>query len=133
MLILECLWAFSQCISNAVRVDPEAINYYAEPFYHLGKVLDHFEAEIDYNELSQDQDRQVGELILLGKSVGKGYINSDNIKKSGFYKKLDESGKLQAAYRTGDLFYLDNDANLCFVGRNDNQIKRSGYRIELQD
>ena len=59
------------CISNAVRVDPEAINYYAEPFYHLGKVLDHFEAEIDYNELSQDQDRQVGELILLGKSVGK--------------------------------------------------------------
>ena len=36
-------------------------------------------------------------------------------------------------YRTGDYGYFDNDGNLYFSGRRDNQVKLHGIRVELGD
>src|SRR6185437_7957504 len=35
-------------------------------------------------------------------------------------------------YKTGDLAKVLSDGSLCYLGRNDAQIKLKGYRIELQ-
>lgn len=64
------------------------------------------------------------EIIIKGKSVFDGYlnINSDKI-----YKENNIN-----VFKTGDLGYIENDY-IYIKGRNDNQIKYKGYRIELDD
>lgn len=64
------------------------------------------------------------EIILKGKSVFGGYLNSNN---GGYY---NEDGI--DCFRTNDIGYIKNN-KLYFKGRLDNQIKYKGYRIELDD
>ena len=64
------------------------------------------------------------EIILKGKSVFGGYLNSNN---GGYY---NEDGI--DCYKTNDMGYII-DNKLYFKGRMDNQIKYKGYRIELDD
>ncbi len=68
---------------------------------------------------------EVGEILITGKSVAKGYLDDNNNSKFIMY-----NGK--KGYLTGDLgFYKDN--KLYFVSRKDTQVKYKGYRIELSD
>ena len=69
-----------------------------------------------------------GEIVVSGDSVGNGYINditSTNI----FFKKINN----ELSYKTGDIGYYTNDGLICFVGREDFQIKVNGYRIEIEE
>lgn len=77
----------------------------------------------------QDEDGQtVGELVITGPSVSKGYLNRPKKTAAVFSGSGDAR-----AYATGDLGYLD-DAGIAFYrGRTDFQIKLNGYRIELEE
>ena len=70
---------------------------------------------------------QVGEIIIAGPSVSKGYINNLEKTQAAFF---DYKG--QPAYHTGDAGKLI-DKMLIYDGRIDFQIKMHGYRIELED
>ncbi|WP_236707129.1 non-ribosomal peptide synthetase, partial [Pseudomonas sp. Leaf129] len=73
----------------------------------------------------------VGEMYIGGMGVARGYLNLAELTNKRFL--LDPfAGKLDARmYKTGDLArYLPN-GNLVFLGRNDDQIKIRGLRIEL--
>jgi len=70
---------------------------------------------------------QNGELVIVGNSVGKGYINMPTATKESFYFN---SASLKS-YKTGDIVYFDEEKNLVFSHRKDRQIKFNGYRIEL--
>ena len=61
---------------------------------------------------------------MVGECVSKGYIGSTKEKKN--YIKF----KNKRAYLTGDLGYIDDKGYLHIVGRKDNTIKISGYRID---
>ncbi|MCR4617965.1 MAG: AMP-binding protein [Lachnospiraceae bacterium] len=74
-----------------------------------------------------------GEIVLKvpenGRLIGvfKGYLGDDNL-----YKEVFRDG----LYHTRDKAILDNDGYYCFMGRNDDVIKSSGYRIgpsEVED
>lgn len=67
-------------------------------------------------------ENEIGEIMIVGKSVGDGYINSDN---KSF---ITYDGK--KAYLTGDKGYCKNGKYYC-IGREDKQVKYNGYRIEL--
>jgi acyl-coenzyme A synthetase/AMP-(fatty) acid ligase len=67
---------------------------------------------------------KVGEICMLGQCVSKGYIGSSKNSKS--YFRLNN----QKAYLTGDLGYLDNQNHLHIIGRKDNTIKISGFRVD---
>jgi len=66
-----------------------------------------------------------GELVISGKQVGAGYINT--LSDAFVYEKGE------VLYKTGDIAYYDNDNNLVIVGRKDTQVNIRGHRIELQE
>jgi amino acid adenylation domain-containing protein/non-ribosomal peptide synthase protein (TIGR01720 family) len=69
-----------------------------------------------------------GELCIAGPTVGKGYLNNVNLTEQKFVMSNRYN---QRYYRTGDYCYWNNDFQLVFSGRIDNQIKIRGYRVEL--
>lgn len=66
----------------------------------------------------------IGEIYVKGECVGNGYINNSEATQ----EKFDLENKI---YRTGDLAKWLPDGNILFIGRNDDQIKYRGYRIDL--
>ena len=71
----------------------------------------------------------IGEILIGGNSVGRGYCNDTQSTNAKFINH-PEFGKV---YRTGDLAKLNLDGTIRFVGRKDNQVKIAGHRIELGD
>ena len=61
-------------------------------------------------------------------NVGQGYLNNETLTNEKFIDNPFGSGKL---YKTGDLAYWREDGQICYVGRNDFQVKINGQRIEL--
>ncbi|KAL5357022.1 hypothetical protein BJX96DRAFT_135429 [Aspergillus floccosus] len=82
----------------------------------------------------------VGELVLEGCNVARGYLNNEEktkeafITSAGWMQHHGVSGVLQIKermYRTGDLVYYNRDGSLSFISRKDTQIKLNGQRVEL--
>lgn len=71
-----------------------------------------------------------GEMYIAGKSVGKGYINNEELTKKSFINDIFSGGIM---YKTGDLARYDSSGNLVYLGRRDSQIKLHGLRIELEE
>ncbi len=69
-----------------------------------------------------------GELTILGDSVGRGYVGLAEMTKEKFF---DYQG--QRAYRSGDIAYWNKDGKIVHCGRNDNQVKLRGLRVELDE
>ena len=69
-----------------------------------------------------------GELLIVGKGVGNGYVNLPEKTSEMF---LDFNGR--KAYRSGDLARFRRDGEIEFFGRLDNQVKLRGLRIELDE
>lgn len=72
-------------------------------------------------------DSKEGELIIVGDHVSIGYFKEEDLNKEKFFI---HNGK--RAFKTGDLAYYENGI-LFYIGRNDDQIKMHGFRIELNE
>ena len=72
-----------------------------------------------------------GELYISGDGVGKGYINKPTENKLHFITNPFE--KKTIMYKTGDIAKWNKTGTIDFLGREDSQIKLSGYRIELKE
>ncbi len=72
-------------------------------------------------------ENQMGELIISGPSVSKGYLNSPEKTAKAFLTTSQQS------YRSGDLATIDANGLIFYKGRTDFQIKLNGYRIELEE
>ncbi len=68
----------------------------------------------------------LGEMVILGEGVGRGYRNRDELTAKCFFRLWD-----RPAYRSGDLARLLPDGEIDFRGRRDNQVKLRGLRVEL--
>ncbi|KAL6229778.1 hypothetical protein BDW75DRAFT_245422 [Aspergillus navahoensis] len=79
----------------------------------------------------------VGELVIEGPMLGRGYINRPDLSAAAFVINLawsqDGSGRSRRFYRTGDLARFNWDGSVVFVGRKDAQVKVHGQRVELGD
>ena len=73
-----------------------------------------------------------GELCIAGVQIALGYWKREDLTKEKFvdnpFKTCNENAKM---YRTGDLARWNENGELEYVGRIDNQIKLRGFRIEL--
>ncbi|KAL2183691.1 non-ribosomal peptide synthetase [Thermothelomyces heterothallicus CBS 203.75] len=83
----------------------------------------------------------VGELVVEGRLVARGYLNNkEQTEKSfiqspewknlpGFPRSMWRDGNRM--YRTGDLVRYNSDGSVSYISRKDTQIKLNGRRIEL--
>ncbi|KAH7330545.1 nonribosomal peptide synthetase [Rhexocercosporidium sp. MPI-PUGE-AT-0058] len=82
----------------------------------------------------------VGELVIEGVTVGRGYLNDAAKTAAAFITdpawllkgalNRAQGGRRGRLYKTGDLVELNEDGSLTYIGRKDFQIKLRGQRIE---
>lgn len=88
----------------------------------IGFILDENQKELPTGEK--------GELCIAGDQVTQGYWKNDEKNASSFFY-LEVNGEMLRFYHTGDLCYKDDDGDIMYSGRMDNQVKIQGFRIEL--
>jgi amino acid adenylation domain-containing protein len=76
---------------------------------------------------------EVGELLIRGGVVMKGYWGQPEKTANGFYRRKVFGQVEDLFYRTGDLVQLEANGNYRYLGRKDRQIKTRGYRVELDE
>jgi thioesterase domain-containing protein len=72
-----------------------------------------------------------GELCLGGVGLARGYLGRSGLTAEKFIPNPFANGK--RLYKTGDLARYLQDGSLDFLGREDDQVKVHGYRIELSE
>ncbi|MEN4012626.1 MAG: amino acid adenylation domain-containing protein [Bellilinea sp.] len=76
---------------------------------------------------------EIGELLIRGGTVMKGYWGRPDLTERGFFRRRMFGYCEDIFYRTGDLVQKMSDGNFKFFGRKDRQIKTRGYRVELDE
>ncbi len=114
------------CSVNFVSLDDLESEH---KYVSLGSFPEFFKFEISKNlEMNQSTLQSQGTLVLSGENIASGYLGG--IESHRFTKLTNGT----YSYNTGDLVYLDpSNKKLYFAGRSDNQIKRNGVRIELEE
>jgi tyrocidine synthetase-3 len=71
----------------------------------------------------------IGELAIAGDGLAEGYLHQQELTERFFIANpFTPNTRL---YKTGDLAHYDQQGNLHFIGRNDQQIKVRGFRVEI--
>ena len=86
--------------------------------------------------LLDDDDKQAiqgqaGEICIRGSSLTLGYYGDFKRTNEAFVQNPLNNSYPELIYRTGDLGKYNDQGELIFVSRKDNQIKHMGHRIEL--
>jgi amino acid adenylation domain-containing protein len=102
--------------------------FVSDGFLPIGIPLKH----IDFLLIDQDGNEvekgEKGELILSGKQVFKGYVNREEETKRSF---ITINGV--AYYKTGDVCIINENGDLVFLGRNNDELKLNGFRVNLNE
>ena len=93
---------------------------------YIGRPLAGYQLYVVDQNLNLVPQGAVGELVVAGIGVGRGYLNRPDQNAEKFITFMG-----QKAYRTGDLVKWSPDGNIDFIGRIDGQVKLRGLRIEM--
>lgn len=98
----------------------------------IGKAFDiHRVILVDGNKIVDSGDKgHIGEIYVSGDTLAKGYISDEEATKNKFFT-LETTR--ETVYKTGDLAYYNEQGQLIYVGRTDNQVKHLGVRVELEE
>ena len=103
-----------------------------ESVLSIGRPLAGRQAAIVDKDLNIVPRGREGELLLLGAGLGLGYLRLAEITAERFVMlECPVTTKPVRAYRSGDRARVDKNGNIIFLGRIDEEIKISGYRINL--
>lgn len=99
----------------------------------IGTPIDGARITIVDEDLKPVRPGEVGEIVISGQLVGRGYLGDERQTAAAFLRGLPFLANGQVAYRSGDLGRQLDGGAIEFHGRRDHQIKLRGYRIELGD
>jgi myxalamid-type nonribosomal peptide synthetase MxaA len=113
------VWAtYDRCEAGADRVT-------------IGRPIANVNAYILDRDLNLAPIGQPGEICIGGVGVGPGYLNAPGLTELRFVPDPHADRPGARLYRTGDRGVLQTDGRIVFLGRNDDQIKLRGQRLEL--
>jgi non-ribosomal peptide synthetase component F len=110
-----------------------AINYRLDGATEIliGKPIDNTVVYILDEGLQQVPVGTRGEICIGGHGLTRGYLNRPELTRARFIDDPFRTG--ERLYRTGDIGMYLPDGNIRYLGRNDNQVKFRGFRIELDE
>jgi amino acid adenylation domain-containing protein len=97
----------------------------------IGRPIDGVRVHIVDELLNAVQPGDVGELLIGGAGVARGYLNQPELTTARFVPDHFSEQASARLYRTGDLMRFRPDGELEFRGRVDEQIKVRGQRVEF--
>lgn len=114
--------------STAFRQDKE---YTRVP---IGRQVDNMKIYVVDEKMRRLPPYMPGELCISSIQVTGGYLNrpekTESVYRINPFSKDSDYSRL---YRTGDVVRMMSDGNIDFIGRNDNQKKIRGFRVELDE
>jgi len=143
---VDLLQDWSKCIPNAeiydfygpteatiyctyYKFDSKGNNKQLNGMLSIGKPMPGIRAIIINEKNNLCKTGQKGQLCISGPQVTPGYWKNETKNKHAFFDK-EINGELSRFYMTGDSCFFDKDGDIMLAGRNDQQIKIQGYRIE---
>lgn len=97
----------------------------------IGKACENTEILIINEAGKMAAPNENGEIMVRGIGVAKGYYKNEEKSKNAFIQNPLHNDYYDIVYRTGDIGKIDENGNIIYIGRKDNQIKYQGHRIEL--
>ncbi|MGE7634591.1 AMP-binding protein [Bacillus paramycoides] len=74
------------------------------------------------------ESSRAGELFIGGRGLSNGYLNREELNQEKFITIRDK-----LYYRTGDFIEVNNNGDLIFKNRKDDQVQINGIRVELEE
>ncbi|WP_440054276.1 amino acid adenylation domain-containing protein [Pseudoalteromonas sp. T1lg65] len=108
------------------RIDKNQIQPIGKPLRHVELLLLDKQGELAVPGMP-------AELLIAGPSLSDGYINVTEQTDSPFVELTPQGGQTQRFYRSGDIARLRFDGNVEYLGRQDNQPKIRGFRVDLME
>ncbi|GGN43760.1 amino acid adenylation domain-containing protein [Streptomyces fuscichromogenes] len=96
----------------------------------IGTALPHLIVEVRGEGMELLPDGEAGELVIAGSGLAMGYLGRPELTAERFVALDTPAGPLRY-YRTGDLARKLPDGSFEYLGRNDQQVKIRGVRVEL--
>lgn len=95
----------------------------------MGKPSPLYDLEIVRDDGTKCEANEEGSIVIHLKQGGQSAFPAGLFQ--GYYKNAEQTQKafMNGDYYTGDRAYYDKDGYLWFIGRNDDVIKTSGYRV----
>jgi len=97
----------------------------------IGKACKNKEIILLDEELKPVADGEPGEICVRGIGLALGYLGDHQKTAAAFIQNPLNSSYPDRLYRTGDIAKYNENGELIFLSRRDDQIKHMGYRIEL--
>jgi nonribosomal peptide synthetase MxcG len=99
----------------------------------IGRPLPGVQAFVQAQDGKPARNGEIGELLIGGKGLARGYWRAPQQTSAKFIRLPKARRKARRWYRTGDMVQQDQNGDLIFLGRRDDQVKILGHRIELAE
>lgn len=97
----------------------------------IGKPIPNCEIFILDDQLKPVDQGERGEICIAGAGLARGYINKPELTNEKFILYPQDMSK--RIYRTGDIGRINDDGNIEYITREDDQVKLRGFRVEPQE
>ena len=101
----------------------------------IGRPLPGYDCYVINEEIQEVSHGHEGELTIAGVGVSNGYFRREELSAGRFIENpyYDPARHNKILYRTGDRVIVNQDGNIVWLGRIDNQVKIRGHRVELSE